>query len=134
MTSPKDKFKNKKSAIDFIKVFDEKSKDTNRASKLIGVLNINNMIPIDVSVINKVDLSIYENDVASVKKHKALMQKQIKWCRQNYDVIQNRANKVYSIVTETPEKNRDLVSRCCDFVKLEKVLDKYMAKLKITDN
>ena len=47
LTSPKDKFKNKKSQVDFIKVFDEERRDENGQFKLIGVLNINNMIPVD---------------------------------------------------------------------------------------
>ena len=39
LTSPKDKFKNKKSQVDFIKVFDEERRDENGQFKLIGVLN-----------------------------------------------------------------------------------------------
>lgn len=42
--------------------------------------------------------------------------------------IENRANKVYRIVTETPDKNRNLVRRCCDFKRLEKVLDLHLSK------
>jgi hypothetical protein len=36
----------------------------------------------------------------------------------------NKANKLYSIVTETPEKHKNLVHRCCDFKKLEAILEK----------
>ncbi|MBR1571722.1 MAG: type III toxin-antitoxin system ToxN/AbiQ family toxin [Lachnospiraceae bacterium] len=50
-TSPKDKFKNKKSQVDFIKVFDEERRDENGQFKLIGILNINNMVPIEARYI-----------------------------------------------------------------------------------
>ena len=55
LTSPKDKFKTKKSQLDFIKIFDESRRDDNNQFKLIGVLNINNMIPVADAVIQKVD-------------------------------------------------------------------------------
>lgn len=86
------------------------------------------MIPVDESVINKVDLTIYKTDINKDKRYKELMQTQLKWCRQNSDVIINRANKVYKLVTETPEKNKNLTRRCCDLKKLEQVLEKYLNK------
>lgn len=128
LTSPKEKFKAKKSQIDFIKVYDEKRRDLNGNLKLIGILNINNMIPVDKIVITKFDLSIHKNDDSSVKRRKELMQNQLRWCRDNFDTIQNRANKVYNIVTQCHEKNRNLIRRCCNFKKLEKVLDSYLEK------
>ncbi len=103
LTSPKEKF-NRKSQVDFIKILDDRQKDKNGASKLIGVLNINNMIPVDVSVISKVNLSVSDNDLPNIQKYKQLMCDQIRWCRNNSDTIINRANKVYSLVVDTPEK------------------------------
>jgi protein AbiQ len=128
LTSSKDKFKNTKSNVDFIKIFDYRFKDSNGAPKLIGVLNINNMIPVDDTVISLRDLTIHPYENKAEKMRKGLMQDQINWCRDNNDIICNRANKVYSIVTEFPDKNKRLVNRCCDFKKLEKVLDKYLEK------
>ncbi len=123
LTSPKAKFENK-SQVDFIKIFDEHSKNSQGAPKLIGVLNINNMIPVNESVIQKINLSYSPNDDYSSKLRKDLMQKEIRWCRNNIETIHNRANKVYKLVTQTPEKNRSLTARCLDFLKLEKVLEK----------
>ena len=82
LTSPKDKFKNKKSQVDFIKVFDEERRDENGQFKLIGVLNINNMIPVDDRYIKKVNLAVLSNDKP----------------RNHIDTIENRANKVYDMV------------------------------------
>ena len=76
LTSPKKKFQDMKSQVDFIKIFD-------------------------------------------------LMQKQLSWCREHSDTIINRANKVYSLTTYFPDKNRRLTSRCVNFNKLEQVLNQY---------
>lgn len=127
LTSPKEKFF-KKSQIDFIKIFDTSKKDKNGTFKIIGILNINNMIPVDNDVIHKIDLGITPFDSPKQSHYKHLMQKQISWCRDNSDVICNRASKVYRLVTQEPEYNRKLVSRSFDFKKLETVLQKYLSK------
>lgn len=123
ITSPKPKFENK-SQVDFVKIFDEHSKNSKGAPKVIGILNINNMIPVSENVINKINLSYSPNDDYNTRLRKDLMQKEIRWCRKNIETIHNRANKVYKLVTETPEKNRRLTARCLNFLKLEKVLEK----------
>ena len=130
LTSPKDKFRNKKSQIDFIKIWDESKKDSNGQPKLIGVLNINNMIPVESTVISKVDLAIHPNDKPEVKKNKSLMQKQLSWCRDHSDTIINRANKVYNLVVNEPEKNKNLTRRSSKFKTLEAILKKRLASKK----
>ncbi|MGN0385924.1 MAG: hypothetical protein ACI4EX_08575 [Lachnospiraceae bacterium] len=37
------------------------------------------------------DLTIHKNDSVEVKNIKTLMQKQLSWCRDNAEVINNRA-------------------------------------------
>ena len=44
------------------------------------------------------------------------------------DIISNRANKLYNKVTLTPEKDRNLTRRCCNFKRLEQVLSKLLGK------
>ncbi len=102
LTSPKKKFENMKSQIDFIKIFDHNSRHPEYSSKIIGILNLNNMIPVNNSVISKVNLKLNP-----------------------HDTIINRANKVYSLITDFPDKNRNLTKRCVDFNKLEQILSKY---------
>ncbi len=133
ITSPKNKFKNRKSNIDFIKIYDDKIKDDCGVPKLIGVLNLNNMIPVSKSVLTKIDLTVDKRSDLPTQKYVILMQKQLKWCRNNYNIIFNRANKVYKLVTQEPDKNRNLVHRCCNFKKLECVLDKYLVSLHTSD-
>lgn len=123
LTSPKPKFEGK-SKIDFIKIFDEHDKNNKGAPKLISVLNLNNMIPVNEKVITKINLSYSPNDDCNTQSRKDLMQKEIRWCRNNIETICNRANKVYKFVTQMPEKNRQLTARCLDFLKLEKVLER----------
>lgn len=128
LTSPnKSKF-NKKSQIDFIKIQDSSVKDEHGAPKTIGILNINNMIPVDETVIKRIDLTLHDTDSPDTLRRKGLMIDQLSWCRNNISVIQNRANKVYRLVTELPEQNRNLVRRCCNFQRLEAVLDRYLTK------
>lgn len=120
LTSPKEKF-NIKTKEDFVKIPDPKLKNENGAAKTIGILNINNMIPISQDYVRKINL--YKT--SEFEEHRcALLKKQLEWCRRNRSTIQNKANKVYKTVTQTPEKNRRLTARCLDFLKLEKVLEK----------
>ena len=119
LTSPKDKFRDKKSSVDFIKIFDESKKLKGGRYKLIGVININNMIPVTDNVISRIDLSIKKDDTPAVRHYKELMQNQLRWCRKNVDVIENRANKVYRLVVTQPDK------RSLQFKKLERIADKY---------
>lgn len=83
------------------------------------------MIPVNNSVISKVNLKLNPHDTPDKTKRKILMQKQLSWCRDHSDTIINRANKVYSLITDFPDKNRNLTKRCVDFNKLEQILSKY---------
>ena len=124
LSSPKEKHRKMKSGLDMIKVFDESDRDEDKQFKLIGILNNNNMIPVEDCFLEIVDLNIYINDDKKCKAHKELMQNQLKWCRENSEIIINKANKVYNLVVNNPEKNKRLVARSVDFLKLEKVLER----------
>lgn len=124
LTSPKTKFAIK-SHDDFIKIPDPKLKDPNGAPKTIGILNINNMIPVSHQILTKIDLS---NNSEYDAKRCNLLRKEIEWCRNNKELIQRKANKVYQKVTLTPERDRNLTRRCCNFKKLEEILNKRLEK------
>ncbi|WP_293974272.1 type III toxin-antitoxin system ToxN/AbiQ family toxin [uncultured Ruminococcus sp.] len=127
LSSPKKKFEGKKNSVDFIKITHSNEKDN---KKIIGALNINNMLPIDDALITPIDLKIHNNDSPKSVAYKELMKDQLDFCRHNQDIILKRANKLYDIVVNHPEKNINLVKRCCDFTKLEIILQKYIEKLK----
>ncbi len=120
LSSPKSKHNEMKNDVDFTKIYDK--------DKLLGVLNFNNMIPVDESVLIHVDLRIKSTDSPETAHYKKMSAKQLNWCQQNQDAIVTKANKLYKIITKTPEKSRSLTRRCCDFKKLEVVLEKRLAK------
>ncbi len=121
LSSPKPKHENMKNDKDFSRII---SSD----GKLIGVLNFNLMIPVNKTLITMVDLHIYNNDSKKLTEYKNLMKDQLKWCNENIDNITKKANKLYEFVTKTPDKSYSLTRRCCDFQKLEKVLEKWIEK------
>lgn len=124
----KEKYQKKSSNVDMLKIPDFERKNENGSFRTLAVLNINNMIPVTESVISKVDLRIGQHDNINERQRKGLLQKELKWCRENCEVIQRRVQKVYSLVVDTPGKNKNLTRRCCNFKKLESVLEKYIAK------
>lgn len=121
----KSKFTNNKvHGIDCIKILDESRKGANGAPLVIAALNINNMIPIHESLISKIDISTENDCPKSEIGIRTVMQKELKWCRANTDLIQRRTQKVYDLVLEGNSKNKRLLSRCNDFKALEIILDK----------
>ena len=126
LSSPKPKHEHMKNDKDFSKIFDKQD-------KLIGVLNFNLMIPVDRSVISPINYNIAPTDNQETRAYKNLMKDQLLWCRKNRDHIFSKAEKLYIIVTQIPEKSRNLTRRCCDFKKLEKVLEKWLDKSQNVD-
>lgn len=114
LSSPKDKHKTMKNDIDFTKIYD--------GDYLIGVLNFNNMIPVDDRYAKILDLRISKKDSVPVIYYKKICLKQLKWCREHHDAICKKANKLYKMII-SKKANYHLKKRCCDFRKLEKLLD-----------
>lgn len=113
LSSPKEKHKSMKNDVDFTKIYDKE--------RLIGVLNFNNMVPVDERYLQPVDMRVRANDPKQVRQYKIMMGKQLTWCQQNQDAIVKKANRLYSMIVGE-EANNLLRKRCCDFEKLERVL------------
>ena len=62
LSSPKKKFENKKNSVDFIRITDSATKNISGAPKVIGALNINNMLPVEDYLLTPIDLKIKPND------------------------------------------------------------------------
>lgn len=90
LSSPKPKHSSMKNDVDFMKIMD--------GEKLIGVLNFNNMIPVDESCTIPLNLRIVGKDDAVTKKYKKMAAKQLDWCQHNQETIVKRANKLYRMV------------------------------------
>ena len=74
-SSPKPKHKSMKNDVDFTKILD--------GEKLIGVLNFNNMIPVDESCIIPLNLQITGEDDGATRHYKKMAAKQLDWCQHN---------------------------------------------------
>ena len=118
LSSPKPKHSSMKNDLDFMKIMD--------GDKLIGVLNFNNMIPVDESCITPLNLRITEKDDVTTRKYKKMAAKQLDWCQHNQETIVKKANKLYAMV-QSEKTSGFLKRRCCDFRKLEGILQKWVA-------
>lgn len=119
LSSPKAKHENMKNDRDFTKIFDKNN-------QLIGVLNFNCMIPVADCVLMPVDMVIRKNDNRKDRAYKALLNNQLDYCNANKDAIEKKANRLYKIITESPDTMKGLTKRCCNFRTLETVLEKWM--------
>lgn len=129
LTSPnKDKFYGKRSSLDCIRIYDETKKDENGAPRSIAFLNVNNMIPVHDMFITPIDIKIKAADSNEERGKKHLLTKQLDWCQKNKDIIVKKANRLYDLCVNAPQKNINLTRRCCDFKKLEGVLERLSAK------
>ena len=117
---PKAKHYKMKNDVDFSRIFD--------GEKLIGVLNFNNMIPVDDGVIRLLDVKIKKNDTDAEKAYKILCAKELDWVQKNQDAIVKKANKLYKLV-QLDTVSQGLKKRCLDFKKLEEVLKKETIKI-----
>lgn len=112
---PKEKHYRMKNDVDFTRIFD--------GEKLIGVMNFNNMIPVNEKVIQPLNLRPDKKDSNAERAYKILCTKELDWIQKNQEAIIKKANKLYEmILTETG--SYELRKRCLDFRKLEKVLSK----------
>lgn len=123
----KEKFKNKKNSVDFIKIPDENKKNEFGAYVTIGGINLNNMIPVNNSVLTPIDITIHDSDSKKQINDKNRLTKELDWCQRNEDLITRKANKLYDLRINHPQENIALTKRCCDFKKLEAILEKYIA-------
>ena len=113
LSSPKPKHLSMKNDKDFTRMFD-------KHRKMIGCLYFNNMIPVTDSVLCPVNTKLRPEMHVSEREYVSLLNDQLDWCNENQKAIIRKAEKLYRLVTETPDKLPLLTKRCCDFLKLEK--------------
>ena len=118
LSSPKEKHKTMKNGLDFHRILDADG-------KLIGVLDLNNMIPVREDVLREVDLKIHPNDSRDMKYYKNLMIDQLNFCRQNQDILIKKAEKLYKMVRKKNGSGQ-LKRRCLKWIKLEQILARFV--------
>lgn len=109
LSSPKEKHKLLKDNIDIYKIKNGE----------LGIINFNNMIPVDEALAAMVDLSKIKQI-----KYKYLMLEQLRIFNRDYAKILKKAKKIYSLRYKK-YFNQNIKNRCCDWLKLEQALSKY---------
>lgn len=118
LSHPQKKHYNMKSSIDFDKIYNK--------DKLIAVINYNLMIPVKSNQLIPLNLKINKNDKEEDKFYKKLCINEINWCRKNQEKIINKANVLYQKYLS--DDYFGARKRCVDFLKLEKICEKYNNK------
>lgn len=103
LSSPKEKHKTMKNQIDFVKI--EQGE--------LGVINLNNMIPVCEGLAKKIDIDRINNE-----QYKTLLINRVQFINRNYKKINQQAFKLYEKVTIY---NSKLAVRCCNFLVLERL-------------
>ena len=88
-------------------------------------MNFNNMIPVQEKFIYLLNIKVSPSDNAGTAHYKKMSAKQLTYCQRNQDAIIRKANKLYEMIT-SGKANNLLKRRCCDFARLEAVLQKKM--------
>lgn len=113
------KFKHKfiKNSIDVIKLDEGK----------LGVLNLNNMIPINYNDVETIDINNQDINSNYDVKNKILMNKQVRYLNKEKvkEKVIKQANRLHKLVLNN--SNEKLNKRCCDFALLESKCDNYAA-------
>lgn len=113
LSSPKPKHKNLKNTLDLVKIKDG----------TLGVVNINNMIPITKYNYEFIDLNKKHKNINEYKRNKLLIL-QLRWLNSNREQIKQKTTNLYKLYKNNilPE---NVKNRCCNFPLLEKKCKKY---------
>ena len=112
LSSPKPKHLDLKNTIDLIKI----------SGGEYGVINFNNMIPVDKNYV-EFDLSKKYEDI-SKKKRIELLNNQLRWLNENKKEIYFKSKLLYDLYKENKLPN-NVRKRCCNFILLEEKCKKY---------
>lgn len=120
ISSAKEKHYKIKEGMDFVKIIQN--------DKIIGVLNINNMIPITDSNVKELkykDIEEYRefNSDKDKKLYIAFLSLELGLINDKMEKIKKNAMKIYNEKINNPESN--VSKRCCNFKLLEKVSVNY---------
>ena len=113
LSSPKDKHKHMKNNIDVIKLKNGE----------LGVVNLNNMIPVNKDNYKLIELDETTNNPIIIKWHN-LLKKQLQWLNRNSTNIRSKATKLYNMYINNTIPDRIRI-RCCNFILLEEKCKEY---------
>ena len=104
LSSPKVKHLTMKNSRDFIKIDGGK----------LGVINLNNMVPVLDSCATEMDLVSYPIIDKSDLDYVNLLKNQLTWCNSNKEAIKAKAAVLYKLI-QCKSGNDNFRIRCCDF-------------------
>jgi len=116
LSSPKEKHKKLKNTLDLIKI-----KEGN-----YGVININNMIPVNDKCYEEFDLNKKSNNQKENFRI-ILMNNQLRWLNSHKNEIYTKSKLLYSLYKQD-KLPKNLKDRCCNYPLLEEKCEKYMYK------
>lgn len=130
VSSAKAKHINMKNSKDFLKICDKKT------GNLIAVLNINNMIPIPLCYVKKLDyqqIEQYRTFESELEKSRYidLLHKELEIINSMSEKIKGNAIDLYNHCKKFP--NDRLSIRCCNFMLLEENCEMYVNNEKVID-
>lgn len=116
LSSPKQKHKNLKNTLDLLKI--EKG--------IYGVINFNNMIPVQENNYVEFDLNKQSNDKSEMFRLE-LLQNQLRWLTKNKKEVYSKSKLLYKLYKDNklPQNVKD---RCCNFPLLEEKCKEYKKK------
>lgn len=122
LSHAEDKYNKLSSKADFEKIYDAKG-------RLVAVLRLNLMIPVEEAQLIPVDLTIHQTDSPQVKAYKNLCKNEIRYCKK-IESAKRISDKVLSLydLCANPKSKYKGKDRCVDFKKTEAVCDKYNKK------
>ena len=88
---------------------------------ILSAMDLKKMIPIKAGLYSEVDLNPSENDTASDKKYKVLLNIEYSFCLKIMDSVIQKASKLY----EKQMKTGRVIPFCCDFKLLEEKCKEY---------
>lgn len=123
ISSVKEKHYKMKEDMDFIKIIQN--------NKILGVLNLNNMIPVldeEISILKYKDIAQYRNlnSEKDKKLYISFLSSELKLINRKEEKIRKLALKLYEEKQNNP--NSKISQRCCDFKLLEKMCILYKRK------
>lgn len=78
-----------------------------------------------MKLIYLLNIKVSPSDNAGTAHYEKMSAKQLTYCQRNQDAIIRKAYKLYEMIT-SGKANNLLKRRCCDFARLEAVLQKKM--------
>ena len=111
----KKKYENMRENITMRKIRDD---DNN----VIGILNINNMIPVSDEYLELIDTEIYDGDTEKQAEFKRTCAAELKWCRDHLSEIERFAKNLYEIICSDASFGKRSI--CPHYKALEKECDK----------